>query len=609
MKPENQPKEQFKDRLVSWSEANLQTRFDALSNAQRSRQMISFFVQEVLEKLFPGIVPDDEGELESSIVDGAGDGGADLLYRTDDGQVLIIQAKYRGKDSSESPESVGRACDLLERLYLATQGQQKALHRDLLELAGQIDWEEDTFRVYFITTGKSGEAVKDRVKQGLAAIPKLPDLLDRSEFRYLDNSLLNKELREAISSSDFSDKPVDIPMILDANANAWCHFSSEERDLYVGEVSGAVLAQILQTHKASLFTMNIRDYVGDSRTNKQIVKTAISDPGNFEYFNNGVTAVAGRVLPNRETNTLTCERFSIINGAQTMRSLLAAVNRPGEGTPRPVRSVKVLLRLLSFRYPSEVPFVNEVPKFNNTQNAVKIADFRSNDEAQKDMARRFGNLILNGRKYEYKNKRSPKRRNSIVITLEDLTKAVFSFRYGPDDMWGGTSKLFDASANGLYMKVFGSPDSSLTDSEFNLVAGTFFVCDQLKKIWEEYRRSLRASQMTMHPALERKGLVYFAVAELERQSCKKQNIDLDHDLRKLSKSGSWLPDENSTVHQSLVKAFEISAKVLAQRYDAAKKTSPAFKHRNWFRDQDTLSAIKEGLELALDFGVSPLLRV
>ena len=372
MKPETKPKEQFKDRLLIWSEASLGTKWDNLNPVQHSRQMIVFFVQEVLEKVYPGIVPDDEGELESSIVDGPGDGGADLLYRTDDGQVLIIQAKYRGKDASESPESVGRVCDILQRLYLATQGKQESLHKDLVDLAGQIDWELDSFRVYFITTAKTGDTVKDRVKQGLAHIPQLPDLGDRSELRYLDQSLLNQELREATSSADFSDRPIVIPMIPDSNKSPWCHFESDSRELYMGEVSGAVLATILQTHKASLFTMNIRDYVGDSKTNKQNRKTAISNPTNFEYFNNGVTAVAGNIEADLEAGTLACDRMSIINGAQTVRSLLTAIKRPGDVTHKPVKSVRVLFRLMSFDYPDEVPFVSEVTKYNNTQNAVKI---------------------------------------------------------------------------------------------------------------------------------------------------------------------------------------------------------------------------------------------
>ena len=74
------------------------------------------------------------------------------------------------------------------------------------------------------------------------------------------------------------------------------HFEGEQRKLYIGEVAGGILADILQAHKASLFTMNIRDYVGDSKTNKQIIQTALNQPTNFEYFNNGVTAVVEKSL-------------------------------------------------------------------------------------------------------------------------------------------------------------------------------------------------------------------------------------------------------------------------------------------------------------------------
>ena len=503
MKETSKQKEQFKDRLIAWSGTNLAAKFSDLNNTQQSRQMIKFYVQEILEKLNPGIVPDDEGELDDSIIDGSGDGGADFLYRTDEGHVLIIQAKYRGKDAPESAEAVGRFCDLQQRLFLATKGKQQSLHQDLVELASKIDWAEDNFQLLFISTGKGGKSVEDRVKQGLVPIAEYPDLYDRTDFRFLDLSALNQELREAISSADFSDRLIVIPMIPDASNHPWCHFEGESRELYVGEVSGAILADVLQTHKATLFTMNIRDYVGDSKTNKQIIKTALKDPANFEYFNNGVTAVAGKITPDLSKNTLTCQKMSIINGAQTVRSLLAATRRPGDEQYKPVSSVRVLMRLMSFRYPTEVSFVGEVTRYNNTQNALKIADFRSNDEVQKDMARRFNKLNLMGRNYEYKNKRSEKKRNSIAVTLEELTKAVYAFRFGPDDMAGGTSKLFDASSAGLYTKVFENPDSALPESTFNLIAGTFFACGQIKKLWEEKRKILRSEKKTMHPALER----------------------------------------------------------------------------------------------------------
>ena len=592
MKETTVPKVQFRDRLIEWSKENLGLKFDNLNNAQRSRQMIRFFVLEVIEKLLPGLVPDDEGQLDSCIVDGAGDGGADFLYRTDEGQVLIIQAKYRGSDSQETAEAVGRFCDLPERLYLASQGGQESLSKELIEMAGQIDWAEDSFRLYFITTGKSGQSVLDRVEQGLTQIADYSDLVDtRSELRYLDHSGLNQELREAISSADFSNKPISIPMIPDSTEKPWCHYVGEQRELYIGEVGGGVLANILQTHKASLFTMNIRDYVADTKTNQRIAKTALNDPTNFEYFNNGVTTVASKITPDYSTNTLVCEKMSIINGAQTVRSLLAASRKTSRVQHKPLSTVRVPMRLLSFGYPAEVAFVGDVTRFNNTQNAVKIADFRSNDEVQKDLSRRFDKLNLGGRSYEYKNKRSAKRRNTIAVTLEELTKSVFAFRYGPDDMFGGTSKLFDASSTGLYRKVFESPESALTEQEFHLIAGTYFACDYVKQLWETRRKALRPEKKTMHPALERKGLIFFAVGELQRHAYVKRNLDLDHEISKLSKPNNWLSDPSTKPRSVLATSFEIASKILIQQYDAKKKNDPSFKHRNWFRDVGTLDDI------------------
>ena len=395
-------------------------------------------------------------------------------------------------------------------------------------------------------------------------------------------------------------------MLQDANNVPWSHFMGPDREMYIGEVSGAELASLLQEHKAALFTMNIRDYVGDTKTNKQIKQTALQRPEDFRYFNNGVTAVAGKITPDPKLHTLTCERLSVINGAQTIRSLLAAVLEKKPPTHKPVSSVRVPLRLMSFSYPHEVAFVREVTKYNNTQNAIKIADFMSNDEVQKDLARRFHDLNLAGRRYEYLNKRSIKGRNNIAITLEELTKSVYAFQFGPDDMFGGTAKLFDASPTGLYTKVFEHPDAALTADAFNLIAGIYFACAYLKSRWEQHRKALRSKKVTMHPSLERKGLIYFAGGELQRMSYKRQDFDLDHDLRKLAKPNNWWSEPSSAPRVALDTAFDIASKVLIQQYDSKKK-STGFKHRNWFRDPETLTDIRSGLEFPLDFGYPPKL--
>ena len=138
-----------------------------------------------------------------------------------------------------------------------------------------------------------------------------------------------------------------------------------------------------------------------------------------------------------------------------------------------------------------------------------------------------------------------------------------------------------------------------------LVAGTYFACDYVKSLRDNLRKTLRSKQMTMHRALEHKGLIFFSVGELERQSYAKQKWDLNHDLSKLAKPNIWLAESNTNPCLALAKAFEIASKVLSQQYDIKNTNDPGFKHRNWLRDEKTLNDIRSGLELALEFGCPP----
>lgn len=110
----------------------------------------------------------------------------------------------------------------------------------------------------------------------------------------------------------------------------------------------------------------------------------------------------------------------------------------------------------------------------------------------------------------------------------------------------------------------------------------------------------------MHPALERKGIIFFTVGELERMSYAKQKLDLNHDLSKLAKPNNWMTNLESDPCAALAKAFEIASKVIVQQYESREKSlGEAFKHRNWFRDASTLDDIRSGLGLALEFGTTP----
>ena len=69
---------------------------------------------------------------------------------------------------------------------------------------------------------------------------------------------------------------------------------------------------------------------------------------------------------------LECEQFSVINGAQTVRSLMKAHKL----SPREAGDAKVLLRVTTVTLKEkDAVFLDNITKYNNTQNTVRVSDF------------------------------------------------------------------------------------------------------------------------------------------------------------------------------------------------------------------------------------------
>jgi hypothetical protein len=460
----------------------------------------------------------------------------------------------------------------------------------LQEIASDIDWESDYFYLQFLTLGKVTPNVEARAVDGPTLVPELPDLADRMEFQFSGEPDLNEKLREAISAGETIDQEVAVHFRPSENGDHWVELGSDcGRRMFVGNVSGSEVADLYSRYKYRLFSLNIRDYVGDTATNSGIIDTALSDPLNFLFFNNGISAVATQITDDAASGTLNCRRLSIINGAQTVRSLRKAQAKDKRAV---LKTARVLIRIMEFSLSKEHEFLTNVTKFNNTQNSVKISDFRSNDPIQKDLARKFEAVVRGGKTYWYKNKRSRETRDrTIPINMEDFAKAIHAFREGPDDVWGGTRYLFDIGPKGGYTKVYGEPVSNLSEDAFRLLGGTFFVCEYLRFLWEEQKSARRSEGLPLEEALERRWMVFYGVAELLRTAYADHEA-LDADLRRL-KNPKWIDENEHPAQTCLLELFKIACSVMKQTYDAAAKAEN-FRHRNWFRSESTLRDLKNG---------------
>jgi hypothetical protein len=131
-----------------------------------------------------------------------------------------------------------------------------------------------------------------------------------------------------------------------------------------------------------LFDRNVRLFLG---TRKDSVNAGISDTlqdpeqrGNFWAYNNGITIICDSYQVSDAK--IVMNNFSIINGCQTTVSLANASNGLAE--------VDVLTRLINA--PQEV--VDDIIRFNNSQNPIKMWDIASQNKTQRRLRREFERL-------------------------------------------------------------------------------------------------------------------------------------------------------------------------------------------------------------------------
>ena len=475
----------FREHFRDYVEGQLGESFDNQTDVTRSKLMARFFAESILAPRYPALLPFGEEELRACVVDGKGDQGVDFVSRKNN-TVLIIQAKYSGgkkltKRPVEDPAHFEHFRNVLQRL---SNYRNLEMSQSLRELCADIDWEKDRFILYYLTLRQLSANQENLALTPVPAPLEFPEVSERIELTLLNENKLNAELRDTLSIDRNQSRSTSLRFTPNLDGSTWLRLSDDEsaRPCYVGRISGAQLANLFSRELSKLFTLNIRNYIGDNVTNKAIRKTAVDTPEDFFFFNNGISALATRIekdLADPDGHTLRCENLSIINGAQTIRSL----HKAHSSDPAALREVQVLLRLTEFstkKTQAEQEFLDNITKYNNTQNSIRLSDFRSNDKVQYDIRNRFAQLpAVDGKKFVYKNKRSGELTGGRTIGMEEFIKTIFSFRFGPDDIYGGTAFVFDATHDGGYTKLFGDNGEilpALDNSTFTEYAGIWFLC-------------------------------------------------------------------------------------------------------------------------------------
>ena len=145
--------------------------------------------------------------------------------------------------------------------------------------------------------------------------------------------------------------------------------------------------------------------------NRGILETVTKEPSSFWAFNNGITILTKSIT--KQAGATVAGGVSVINGAQTTGVLGRAPREQAAACRVPCRFVKC----------NDPDMVDEVIENNNTQNAIKAFDIRSNDPVQRRLFTEFASVNI-----VYLHRRQGAKRLSVsAIQAEALAPFLAGF--------------------------------------------------------------------------------------------------------------------------------------------------------------------------------------
>ncbi|WP_405936125.1 AIPR family protein [Streptomyces sp. NBC_00726] len=346
---------------------------DQTEPAFRSRALAAHAV-----RIVTGWTPEQAAEC---VIDGGQDQGIDAVAIDEAAaHIYLVQAKWSPTGTAKADETavhklfVGLSLiDSGEAAQFNPRGQ--ILAKQAHELIGAKATKITQVIVLMGTTSPS-PGVRQAIKNGEKEFNSLGD--------YVGHSVLHAPDVYALVRKDQQSEPVT----LEATLQPWFSVPSPYLS-YEGVMQAEQVASWAE-HGNELFAHNIRNPLGLTPINKELVDTLTEEPSHFWYFNNGVTVLCDSVeavpgsqkFPERHPVRLIAHGASVVNGAQTVRSVIDAAEQADEAG-----LAQVTVRFIVTGGDAE--FANRTTQATNRQNHITERDRIALDPVQAVLIEEF----------------------------------------------------------------------------------------------------------------------------------------------------------------------------------------------------------------------------
>ncbi|GGX50394.1 AIPR family protein [Streptomyces noursei] len=314
-------------------------------------------------------------EAALTVIDGIADKGIDAIAVVDgpDPHVYLVQAKW-SKDGKAKGERE-TVWELLAGLRLIDDEDFAAFNprgRQLAEYAKAVMAKGPTKITQVVVLMRA-----DEVSEGFRhALVDGEKEFNRHGKVLGHRIILGPEVWESVRK-DLAPNPVE----LTADLFPWFTISLPYES-YQGVIEAEQVARWME-HGANLFNLNIRNPLGRTPINNELISTLTEEPASFWYYNNGVTVLCESVErvhqairnPQARPITLTLHNASVVNGAQTVRSVAEAVAADDAAA-----DAQVGVRIIVTGKAEE--FAKRTTQATNRQNRVEARDFIALDPVQ-----------------------------------------------------------------------------------------------------------------------------------------------------------------------------------------------------------------------------------
>ena len=404
---------------VQHIEASCRARFASLvdmsdvttkDNEQRDNQFLS---RALAAFAVAAVSKADDVTAAKAVVDEYQDDGIDAFF-FDSGEhvAYLVQSKWV-KDGTSSPD-LGSILKFIQGINHFLENKVTMLGPKLQSKSSDIqDALADSqarFVLVVVYTGKP--SLSAEVSAPLAQL--LADLNDVTDSVSLQ-VLKQKELHDIVEEGAMG-ASVDLTVMLNEFGKVTDPYLA-----YYGQVDISDFASWAK-YGDRLYHKNIRSFKGSTEVNDAIVATIKDAPEKFLYFNNGITLLCAEIDKkplggkSKTSGVFDCKGASVINGAQTVGSILTVIGNPSS-IHAPAR---VMVRLISLENcPPDFAF--DVTRAANTQNRIEKRDFAALDPEQTRLRNEL--LLSLGKEYVFRTGDQPPAQDKGCV-LDEATVAL-----------------------------------------------------------------------------------------------------------------------------------------------------------------------------------------